>query len=316
MKGCIRYIAALLAMLLLICAAAVGLIWFTTREEFARMAAAPEALIGQQQVRIDARAAELAQLWGVSPDMLGDWCEGAARAQNDAVAAWWVALWNDPEADVELPVYITDREARSMVDAIMQDPGFSAIATYGQKKAMARDEVVYELDEAVCEAVTPLRVSIVNLGTQLAAKNVNLPEIMQHTGKAALALACVAPALLLLFRRIMGSALMATGLSMALLTLPVRQLDIPGMLAQLNPLAAEQGRHILQQLGLVWYTAAAALAVLGVMIIVVNVSFARASERRAEKRQRGEANDSVPTQGAEPAQPAGDQLHHRTLPTC
>lgn len=286
MKSCIRYIAALLAMLLLICAAAVGLIWFTTREEFARMAAAPEALIGQQQARIDARAAELAQIWGVSPDLLGGWCDGAARAQNDAVATWWVALWNDPEADSEMPVYITDREARSMVDAIMQDPGFSAIATYGQKKAMARDEVVYELDEAVCEAVTPLRVSIVNLGTQLAAKNVNLPEIMQHAGKAALALAAVALVLLLLFRRIMGSALVATGLSMALLTLPVRQLDIPGMLEQLNPLAAEQGRHILQQLGLVWYTAAAALAVLGIVIIVINISCARVCERRAEKRQR------------------------------
>lgn len=286
MKSIIRYIAGLLAMLLLICAAVTGLVWFATTEHFARMAAAPETLIQKQQDRIDAQAAALAQTWGLSTELLSGWCDGAARAQNEAVQAWWVALWSDPEADAEMPVYITDREARSMVDAVMQDPGFSAVATYGQKKAMARDEVVYALDEAVCEAVVPLRFSIVNLGTQLAARNVNLPDIMRHAGKAAAAVAIAALALLLLARRVMGSTLTATGIAMALLTLPVRQLDIPGMLEQLNPLAAEQGRHILQQLGLVWYAAAAALAVLGMVIIAVGIACARASERRAEKRQR------------------------------
>lgn len=288
MRNCIRYIAGLLAMMLLICAAAAGLAYFTTTEAFVRMAAAPESLVQKQQARIDEQAAELAVAWGISLELLSGWCDGAARAQNEAVAAWWIALWNDPEADAELPVYITDREARSMVDAIMQDPGFSAVATYGQKKAMARDEVVYELDEVVCEAVTPLRFSIVNLGAQLAARNVSLPDIMQHAGKAAAAVAIVALILLLLFRRIMGSMLMATGLSMALLTLPVWQMDVTGMLSQLNPLAAEQGRHIMQQLGMVWYGAAAALFAAGMAVAAINAAFARVRERRVERQRRSE----------------------------
>lgn len=289
MKSCIRYIAGLLSILLLICAAAAGLIWFTTTDAFIRMAAAPESLVKKQQTRIDARAAEIASAWGLTPELLIGWCDNAARAQNEKVAAWWGALWNDSEAEKELPVYITDREARSMVDAVMQDPGFSAVATYGQKKAMARDEVVYELDEAVCEAVVPLRMSMMNLAAQLAARNVNLPQLMGHVGKAAAVVAIVAVLLLLLARRIMGSALTATGLSMVLLTLPVRQLDIPGMLDQLNPLAAEQGRHILQQLGLIWYGAAAALVLAGLVVISLNIACSKAREHRLAKRQRRSA---------------------------
>lgn len=264
-----RYIAALLAVALLLSAAVLALFAEVTTESFARVTLGSEGLLMQQQAEIDTAADALADQWQVSPAVLDAWADGAARRHNEALAAWWGALWSDPAADAALPAWLDASQEWTLVAEIMADESFIAATDMTQRRAIARDEVAYALDEAVCNAVTPLRRSVVDMALALVQEAVSLPMLRRVALLGAAVLAGLALVLLLFAHRAAGSGLVAAGVLMALSAVPVVLMDVPGMLRQLSPIAAEQGLRVLLGMGVLWGVAALALVCVGLLIIGV-----------------------------------------------
>lgn len=275
MRDVWRYLSALAAILCLLGSALLALGCCVTTDVFAREVNATADVRTLQQGRIDAAAAELCARWQLSPEVLSAWTESAAQRQGDAVAAWWGSLWSDPGADWMLPMWLSAEEEGVLVADVRADAGFIACTPETQRRAIARDEVAYALDEAVCDAVTPLRRSIIEMALSIVAEAVPLSTIRQAMLIAAVTLAVIAAVLLVAAHRAAGSALVSAGLAMAGLTVPVWLADVPGMLAQLSDIAVLQGRNALTCMALLWYVAAAALVVAGWVIIAVKGFFRR-----------------------------------------
>lgn len=269
MKIAMRYLAALFAVLALLVAAASGLVCCITTGTFAREVNGTASLRAMQQSRIAAAAAALEADWQLAPGLLEPYVRDAAETQSAAVAGWWQDLWWDAEASADMPAFLDAAQERELIALLLQDEGFRAVTDDAQRRAIARDEVAYGLDEAVCDAVTPLRRSIVGMGISLAMERVSLPLVRKLLLLCTAALAALGLALLAAAHRLAGSAMVATGIVMGLCAVPVRLLDVPGMLAQLSPLAAEQGGNALICLGVLWLGTAAALLLAGLIVIRV-----------------------------------------------
>lgn len=267
MRGFFRYICAFLAVICLLGAAVAGLAVCMTTETFVRCVNDSEAVQALQQQRIDQTVAELGEKWGVSADTLAPWTEDAVLRQSKAVAAWWGALWQDAKADTDMPVLLDSHEEAVLVADVRRDEGFIARTAESRRRAIARDEIAYVLDETVCDAVTPLRRSILEMGLEMATQSVELPMIRKAVMIGAGALTFMALVLLIMAHRMAGSTLVSAGLVMVLVSVPVWLADIPGMLAQLSDVAALQGENALWFLGLTWYGAAAALMAAGVVLM-------------------------------------------------
>lgn len=275
MKDLMRYLAALLAVLCLLGAALLALFCCVTTERFALEVSDTRSLQIRQQERIDLAADALTEQWNLAPELLTPWTQDAARLQGKAVAAWWGDLWSDAEADVTMPAWLTPQQEAELVTAIRADAGFIARTDESQRRAIARDEVAYAIDVAVCETITPLRRSVTELALSGLQSIAPLPRIRQAALIGAGVLAAAAVLLMLLAYRAAGSILLATGLAMASLSVPVILSDIPGMLAQLSDIAPLQGENALMCIGLLWYGASAALLVVGLLVIGVKKAIGR-----------------------------------------
>lgn len=277
MRSVLRYVAALLAALLLLTAALLGAFCAVTTETFAVWAFGRESLLAQQQAEIDGAVSALTTKYQLSPEVLAPYAENAAARQSEALAAWWQGLWTDTAAETALPVYLDASQERELIAAVMADEGFIAATEEGQRRAIARDEIAFALDEAVCDAAVPLRRSIAELGVSMLADRMDLPTLRQAALIGAGVLAGAGLLCLLLAHRAAGGTLMATAVMMALVSVPVWLMDVPGMLKQLNPLAAKQGTSMLLCMGAVWYGAALALLLPGMLLIGI---------KRAVRRRR------------------------------
>ncbi len=267
MKNILRYLCALLAALLLFAAVLLGLGRYAATGFYADHALGNDALLSRQQIQIDAQVEELAETWHFSPDTVLPWVSGAARTYREALVAWWSDLWQDPDADPALPLFLSGGAERDMVAALLSDGTFSAATPGDMQRTVARDSVAYAVDEAVCGSVLPLRRSVIDFGLSAASSAVDLSMLARLTGIVAVILAVLALLLLLLARKAAGSALTAAGGLMLLASVPVWLLNIPGMLDQLSPIAEGQGLAALLWLALPWYGLALLLLLLGSLII-------------------------------------------------
>lgn len=278
MKGLVRYLTGLMAILCLMAAAVLALLCCVTTERFAFEAGDTRALQTRQQQRINDAVDALTEQWGLSPELLNPWVQDAARVQGRAAAAWWGDLWSDAEADVTMPAWLTSQQEAELVAQVRADAGFIARTEESQRRAIARDEVAYAVDVAVCEAVTPLRGSVTELALTALQSAVPLPLVRQAALIGAGVLAVLAVVLMLLAHRAAGSILLASGLAMTALSVPVILLDIPGMLSQLSDIAPLQGQNALMCLGILWYGGAAGLLVMGLLVIGVKKAVGRDDE--------------------------------------
>lgn len=269
MRGLIRYIAAMLAVLLLLAAAVTGLLCAVTTELFARTVLLDEALLAKQQALVQDKADELAATWHISAPTLETWTKDAARNAAQALCTWWGEIWTTDGADTTLPVYLDASQERELVAAIMADESFALATETHLRRSTARDEVAYRLDEAVCKAVLPLRRSIIDMALTFVTNSVSLPLVRQAALLAAGALLVLAVLMLLMAHRVCGSALLAAAGTMAVCTVPVALLDIPGMLRQLSPVAAVQGTRTLLAMAVLWLGTALILALAGWLIIAI-----------------------------------------------
>lgn len=267
MKTIFRWLGAVLAACLLLGVAVLGCFSLATTEWWAQQALSAESLTARQQTRIDEAVGELAAKHQVSGDVLAPYVENAASRYQQTLAAWWQELWRDPDAELMLPVYLSQEAERELIAAVMADETFAAATESASRRAVARDEVAYGVDEIVCDAVLPLRRSVVELGLSMAADRVSLHEITRYALIGAGVLAGAALVLLLLARKAAGSALLTASGLMTLVSIPVWLLDIHAMLWELNVIAAVQADSVLLWLAIPWYGAALLLAAVGCIII-------------------------------------------------
>lgn len=230
------------------------------------MEVAIEGSAQEQQRRIDVQADDLARQWHITPQVLTDCTAQAARTHRKTVAQWWSGLFTG-ESDAMLPAFLTAETERSLVADIMADASFSAHVDADMKRAVARDEVAYALDEAVCAAVLPLRRSVMDLALSIAADRIPLPMVRPVLLTAAGVLTMIAAGLCVCLRRDAGTVMLATAVWMLLLSLAVWTMDIPGMLRPLNPAAALQGTRALQLLAVLWYGTAAMMTAAGLLVV-------------------------------------------------
>lgn len=238
--------------------------WMTTAQ-FAELSLGGHAE-KEQQARINAEAQALSEAWHVTGPALDDAAAGAARTHRQTLAAWWSGLFTG-ESDAALPLFLTEEAERALIAAVMADEGFVAHVEPDMLRAVARDDVAYALDDAVCRALLPLRRSVTDLA--LAVVDMSLPLGMLRPMLLTAAGVLLAAAVIcgLLLKRGCSAALLAAALWMAILSVPVWLLDVPGMLVQLNQEAAVVGGQLLQALALPWYGAAGLLALVGCMML-------------------------------------------------
>lgn len=267
MKKMIRWLAGLMAAVLLTLSAAMGLFCLVTTALWAERAVVSGELQAKQQARIDEEAETLAKRWQVSPEVLAPYTEDAARTYTLDVVGWWDSLWQSDDPDTELPVYLTGQQERSLIAEVMADQRFAAAHDGTMLRAIARDEVAYGLDEIVCGTVLPLRRSVVELAAEFLQERFGLMDLRRTAMMGAGILAGAALLLMALNRKAAGTMLITSGGLMALASVPVWLMDVHRMLRELNSIAAIQGDCMLLWMAIPWYGAALLLIVLGMVII-------------------------------------------------
>lgn len=267
MKMMIRWLAGLMAAILLTLSAAMGLFCLVTTDWWAERALASRHLQEKQQTRIDEAAEELAKRWQVSPEVIAPYTEGAASAYTLYIVSWWASLWQSDAPDTVLPVYLTGQQERSLIAEVMADPQFAAAHDAAMLRAIARDEVAYGLDEIVCGTVLPLRRSVVELAAEFLQEQFGLMDMRRTAAMGAGILAGAALLLTAMNRKAAGTMLITSGGLMALASVPVWLMDVHRMLRELNSIAPLQGDCMLLWMAIPWYGAALLLFVLGTVII-------------------------------------------------
>lgn len=268
-RAMLRLLGGWLCMLCLMGTLAASLAVLAGSGTFLRGVLADPSLLQQEQQMIDEAAQRLAQEQHVQADALAPWVTGAAGRYTRQLADWWQSLWHDPEAELALPEYFNAVQEREAVAAVMADEAFAAATEPARLKAVARDEVIWTLEQEVTTSVLPLRRSLMELALIYAAGKANPASVMSLMPLAAGVLATAAVLLLLLCRRGAGCILVSTGVVMVLLSVPVWLLDPFGLLHALNPLAASQLLRGLTGLLGLWYMAAIALLAAGTLLLRV-----------------------------------------------
>ncbi len=218
------------------------------------------------QSRIDQQALEIEQRWHITPGLLAELTQNAVNTHRTALSEWWEGLFDSAEYE-SYPAYLTMEQERQLVSLVMADASFAAENDPELLRAIARDEVAYAVDQAVCRAVLPLRASLADLAANLASQR--LPMTMIRPAVLSVSLLCLGASAVLMcaLERRAGAAFVAAAGGMALLSVPVMALNLPGMLAELSPIAARQAQQVLRLLGGCWFGAAALTGLLGVVII-------------------------------------------------
>ncbi len=189
-----------------------------------------------EQARIDAQVAQIAEQWSVSPTLLASWTQNAAEAYHDTLRAWVNALLCEEGADTVVPLFFGERE-NAFVREIMADATFRAAVPEELRRAVARDEVAYAVDNVVRSAVFPLRISVVEAALRWISPRFPLHQTRALIVGAIVGLLLAHWLLACLIRCGRGAALAAAALVLAAL-LFLRWLNLPGMLAELNALSA------------------------------------------------------------------------------
>lgn len=267
MRTAVRWILSLLTALTLLAAALLGLACYASTGWYFGHALGDDALIRRQQALIDDEAAVIAERWRLSPATLAPWTATAAKTHHDTLSAWWQDLWHTPDSDPALPAFLSSEAERALVAAILEDEAFNAATPSSLRRATARDDVAYALDELVCQVTLPMRRSVADLALSAVTARIDLPSAMTLLLTAAGALLALAAVMLLLLRKIAGCTLLTAAGLMAFFSVPVWLMDLPGMLSELSAIAEMQGERALVWLALPWYAAAAALALCGMLII-------------------------------------------------
>ncbi len=189
-----------------------------------------------EQARIDAQVAQIAEQWSVSPALLAAWTQNAAEEYHNTLRSWIGALLSEEGADTAVPLFFGEQE-NAFVREIMADTTFRAAVPEELRRAVARDEVVYAVDNAVRTAVFPLRESIVDAALRWISPRFPLHRARALVVGSIVGLLLAHFLLVWLIRCGRGAALAAAVLVLAAL-LFLRWLNLPGMLAELNALSA------------------------------------------------------------------------------
>lgn len=256
-----RYLAALMAVVCLLTAMLGAGLTLVTSDTFAR--AALKATVQESQHKIEWYAANVQAQYQLSEETMSV-LSGTAEAYMDVLSDWWGDIWHTaPEEWTLFPETLL--EEGELTALIMADSGFQAAVPEDMRRAVARDEVADAFNALICQYAFPLRQSVMELLMALVQQHLPLSELLGWMQKIAVAALLLSLVLLRLSRQ-GGAALMSTGVSAVLLSIPVWLLNLPGLLHPLNAIAQKQCTHALLLLGACWYAMALLLLLLGTVL--------------------------------------------------
>lgn len=204
-----------------------------------------DEVVSAQMAKIETRVSELAQQHRFMPEtVLNIVTREAVEQYGRDVVAWWTGMLQ-PNPDPEIPEF----EVSEVQAAVRSDELFKENTSEGLRLRIARDEVAYEVGAAVRDAVLPIRTSLVELAAPIALAKVDVPRLvgLLDTAKHVLLTLCTALVVIMLLicrgpagTVYAGGAAAASGLLMLLAALGLFLMDIPGMIAPLSQMMAQQ----------------------------------------------------------------------------
>lgn len=165
---------------------------------------------------------------------------------SSQVVGWWMGLLGE-EPEMELPVWDTS----AVEEAVREDELFREHTPANQRKTIARDNVAYEVGQAVEKAVMPVRVKLLAPFLPMVFERVDVPRCIKYLSLAPAVLAGAAAVLCLMIlaamRRQVSAAMLYIGAGLtggALLVVLVGALafalNVTGQVAELSPILAMQ----------------------------------------------------------------------------
>lgn len=285
--------AIILTLLLVLTLAASCLTWqfhhvLTSADLHASIALHPSVL-DAQMARIESVIHTLAEQYHFAPDTVTSIVNRDAVAEyNRDVIDWWMALPSDNPV-LSAPVW----DASSVETAVREDPFFQENTPAARRRSIARDNIAYEIGQAVTRAVLPVRTQLLSLALPIVLQRIDLPHYVRLLSLAPQLCAVVSVALLVLIALLMmrriakalmywGSALAASALTLLAFGVVLWRLDLISVVAEVSPLLAMQldllCGHMALQLGVI------ALVLLAAGLALIGV---HQHQMNRAKRQRG-----------------------------
>lgn len=282
MPGKLAHAAAILVTFVLMLVMTLGcLCWLAedvlTNAEMHASIALDQRVTDAQMQAIDRQVTELAQAQPFQKEtVMNIVTRESVEQYNREVIAWWLGLMQaDPT--VEAPTFDTgDVQA-----AVREDPVFLENVPSSRRRAVARDDIAYEVGRAVEKAVLPVRTDVLAILLPPVLQRVDVPSLMNYfallpmlCGIAAGALALLV--LLVMLRRpskalmYMGAGLGASALCMAGVGAAAYLLGITAYVAELSPVLAMQVSLLTKQIALRAGVYAACTLVLGWVLIGIH----------------------------------------------
>lgn len=229
-------------------------------------AALDSRVTAAQLARIEETVETLAAKYHFAPEtVMAQLTEDTLHAYSLRIMDWWMGLIH-PDAMLEMPQF----ETGGIRDAVLQDEQFREYNDADVRKLIARDNVAYEVGQAVRRAVFPLRQSILDLvlpRTVGALDMRMLWKAMQMVGVILLAaLAVLLGVIVALSRSFWRPLLSVLTTSAAVQTVMwgvLRLSGFPAMLSALNPILGLQADIQLKALCMIELLGLAVLIWLG-----------------------------------------------------
>lgn len=275
-----RVLAAVLTLLMMLTLTLGCFVWQTERvltdRALHESIALDSRVVDAQMQRINARVNEIAQAHPFRVETVTNVVTRQSVEEfNRDVVSWWLGLMQaDPV--METPAY----DAGDVEAAVREDAVFQENTPSTRRRAVARDDIAYEVGRAVDRAVLPVRADVLGILLPKVLEMVNVPSLMnilamapQLCGVAALILALLV--LLVLVRRpscaglYVGAGLAGSALCVAGFGLMAYLLDVTGMVAEISPLLAMQVSLLTKQVALQAGIYAAAALAAGMVLIAL-----------------------------------------------
>ena len=244
-----------------------------------------DAVVSAQMEKIEARVNELAQAHHFMPETVLNLVSRETVSQYGCdVVAWWTGLMQE-EPEMEIPEF----DVSEVQAAVRADELFKEHTSEGLRLRIARDEVAYEVGVAVRDAVMPIRTSLVELAAPVVLAKADVPQLVSLLDTVKHVLLAVCMVLLVIMMLICrgpaglvytGGAAAASGLLMLLAVLGICLLDIPGMIAPLSPMMAQQVTVLGGELMKIVLLKAGVMLVAGQVMAGLSLAMVRRVERK------------------------------------
>ena len=214
-----------------------------------------DRILDMQLERIELYVEELAETWSFQPETVMQFVTRETLSDyGREVIAWWTGLTGE-DAEIAAPVW-NDGE---IAQAVREDELFMSVYPAERRRAIARDDIAYEIGQEIRKTVLPLRTDLVEAVLPGVLAQMDMSLVMDYVSQGSRLIGVVAAGLVLLIVLVMirwvfkallyiGSSLIASGLGVAAINGTALLLNIPGMVGEISPILAGQMELLMGQM--------------------------------------------------------------------